>query len=112
MKTIPGFAAEASLYTAREHYYAAQGRPAGGRVLPAQFDVPPIGINCDARHRSCEWGCSLFYGMCVRSGVPERTCAQRYFVCSDACDVAWEECRGLYRDPNYDPFADRFVGVG
>lgn len=40
MKAIPGFAAEASLYTAREHYYAAQGRRAGGGVLPAQFDIP------------------------------------------------------------------------
>ncbi len=76
------------------------------------IDIPPSGINCDLRHRGCELGCNLGYQACVRGGVPERTCAQRYFVCSDACDLAWESCRGLYRDPNYDPFADRFAGVG
>ena len=85
--------------------------PQQGIVARPPIDIPPVSINCDFLHRGCEWGCNLGYRTCVRSGVPERTCAQRYFVCSDACDVAWEECRGLYRDPNYDPFADRFAGL-
>jgi hypothetical protein len=40
MRNIPGFTAEASLYTAREHDCASQGRSDGGGVLPAQFDIP------------------------------------------------------------------------
>jgi hypothetical protein len=50
--------------------------------------------------------------MCVRSGERERTCADRYFPCTDACDEERDRCQGLLRDPNYDPFADRFARVG
>ncbi len=75
MRTIPGFAAEASLYKGREHYYAAQGRPAGAGVRPAQLDmgiplipdVPDIRFpprcfricRCDefACRRVCRWYC-------------------------------------------------------
>jgi hypothetical protein len=41
MRNIPGFTAEASLYTAHESYSAGQGRSAGGGVLPAQDSAPP-----------------------------------------------------------------------
>jgi hypothetical protein len=115
---MPGFTAELSLFKSQRSYRGIIGAASGGPVMLQQNIVarppviPPIGINCNARHRSCEWGCNFGYWTCMRGGTPERTCAHRYFVCSDTCDVEWEICRGLYRDPNYDPFADHFGGVG
>jgi hypothetical protein len=40
MRRIPGFAAEASLYSAHEQYYTAERPPMRGGVMPAQFDMP------------------------------------------------------------------------
>jgi hypothetical protein len=108
---MPELTAERSLFRSKQSYRGAVGTTRSGIVTLQQsivarplIDIPPIGINCDARHRSCEWGCNLGYRTCVRGGTPERTCADRYFVCSDACDVQWETCRGLHRDPNDEPF--------
>jgi hypothetical protein len=128
---MPGFTAEASIYV-ETHYYSTisigalknvavqpQLVPRAGAVMPQQgllarppIDIPPISVNCDQRRRSCGWGCDLFYRICVHSGVPERTCADRGLVCHDGCALDWERCRGLLRDPNFDPFADRFAGPG
>jgi hypothetical protein len=114
----PEFTADRSLFRSSTSYAGSIAATHGRTVMPQQgfvarppTDIPPVSINCDFRHRACEWGCNLGYWTCIRGGIPERTCAQRYFVCSDACDVEWERCRGLYRDPNYDPFADRFASV-
>ena len=115
----PEYTAELSLFRSERSYRGASAVVRSGAVLPQQgfvarppIDLPPIGIDCDARRRTCQLGCGLFYGTCVRNGVPERTCARRYFVCSDRCDEQWESCHGLYRDPNLDRFSDRFAGVG
>jgi hypothetical protein len=113
----PEFTAELSLFQSQGSYGGASAAVRSRAVLPQNLvarppiDIPPISVNCDQRRRGCEWWCGLSYSMCIRGGEPERTCAQRYFVCSDACDLEWDRCRGLIRDPNYDPFADRFPGV-
>jgi hypothetical protein len=103
----PEFTAEHSLFKSGGSYGGdvAAGRP--GAVMPQQgivarppIEIPPVSINCDARLRSCQWWCRLVYGL-----------SEQALVCGDACGVEWQRCRGLLRDPNYDPFADHFAGV-
>jgi hypothetical protein len=113
----PEFTAELSLFKSEGSYGGASAAVRSCAVMPQQsswrppIDIPPISVNCDQRRRSCGWGCDLFYRICVRSGVPERMCADQGLDCHLGCELDWEHCSGLVRDPNYDPFADRLAGV-
>ena len=81
-----------------------------------RLPIRRISVDCRWRHFLCEAGCGFPYHSCLRSGVDERTCANRnrdqYLACSDSCDDAYAECRGTPRDPNYDAFADHFANLG
>ena len=74
---------------------------------------PIISRDCVGLYRSCDRGCYFDYRLCIGVGLGERRCAQRYFVCRDVgCWTAYEDCLGLLRDPNYDPYADPYAPPG
>lgn len=79
--------------------------------IEPDLPVPPIRVDCGYLYTRCKLGCSVRYYLCLRSGESRQKCKNEYFPCSDACDDAYFACRGMPRDPNYDPYGDHFGGL-